>query len=247
MIKRLLLAGIAATALLSAAPARAQSMGLDLGIRHSAPSAAAPTWAETFTGGNNSCAGTSTCTLTGVTVNPGFVVAGVWNYAGTTYSSVTLCGISLTQIVQTATGNNQTDALYGGTIVSGGSCSLVAVTAGNLLSLAAGVGTLTNLTSSTATSSCTLTPDSVAGPTYSCSSAITIPSNGFGILFASSNTSFDSGVFSSTNMTIDAQPNIGGGNQFVTAHSGTAGTITPALTTTDGSSQAIGMAVATWH
>jgi hypothetical protein len=182
------------------------AQGLDLGIWRSVPSAASPTWTAQTAAGNNGCGFSTSCSVTGVPVTSGFIVAGVGgtnDAAGaSTVSALTVCGTSLTLISSPSVASGaELLGLFAGT-VTGGSCTLTATAsgAGAFNGMSVALGTLSNLTSTTPGTLCT----GVYGPTqdspYPCTTgSITVAAGGFGIAVFGVST-----PLTSTNLTVDA-------------------------------------------
>lgn len=155
---------------------------------------AAPSYAAGDEQINEGCAFATTCSVT-ATVTAGFVVVSAsGNTSGVVITGVSVCSTPLAQVVTTGVfGTNYTGDIWAGTIACSGS-QTITVTVGSsaLFKIEIGVGTLSNLTSNTATSTCTGFSASISGGAIPCSGTITVPSSGFGIC----------GGFQSTNSAI---------------------------------------------
>jgi len=198
----------------------------------------------TFTGqtsGNDggTCSFATTCTVSGLTLTSGYlvVVFGSGNFSGasSTVSSAAVGGVcsgTLTAVATpTSTANNAIIGIFGGTITGGTGCTLSATAsaAGTFLGLFAGAGTLNNLTSTTASATCSGAYPATTGSPYPCTSSISISSGGFavgGIIDSTGSSTFTSGT-----MSVDSQSatsNVSG----AIGNSSTAGSITPSWNTT---------------
>lgn len=150
--------------------------------------AGSPTWTPTDAKVNESCTFSTTCPVT-VAVNAGYVVVGTGGYdpgAGTTQSLAFTSGcgsVSFTPILSIGSGTTNPGGLWGATVATGGSCVLtITRTGGGWQLFGATVGTFTNLSSTTPTSTCS---GSTSGSSpYPCTSALTVPSSGFAIASA---------------------------------------------------------------
>lgn len=212
-----------------------------------------PTWTNITSGGNGACGFVTTCSITGLTVASGFNVMGIGGrqVGGTVdWSNVKLCGTTLTRIVGSGDIAGFPVDLWAGT-VTGGTCTASADgSAGSIESLLVGLGLLSNLTSTTATTTCSGDFTGSTNDPNPCSSALTVPANGFAIAFAYGN-------FAGTGCTVtwvanggltmvpDASPTNATKDCASISHFATAGAITP--TFNDGGFLAGGIAGATWN
>lgn len=213
---------------------------------------ATPTWTGTGTGVNNACGFGSTCaTSAGVAVTSGFNVASVYaDMGGSTTNDIT--GVSLgapcsTSFTRTVTDGAITDThivdLWQGTVGTGGTCTVTITTTSNTLDrVLVAIGVFANLTSTTATGTCSAAFTGANSP-YPCGSAVTVPASGFAIVGAGFNNSGSIGVSGAT-FTIDQQVN-GTVPSLVIGHNGTAGSVTPSATAV--STVHGGIVAATFH
>lgn len=209
-----------------------------------------PTFTGATSGANESCGFVTTCSVTGLTVPSGFIVMGVGGrqVGGTVdWSAVKLCGTSLTPVVGNGNVSGFPVDLWAGT-VTGGTCTAdVTGPTGSVFTVYVGLGLFSNLTSTTATSTCIVDNGTtlVSGP-YTCTSALTVPSSGFGIAFGYSDQSGGPGcTFAWTaGVTLDSGVNGTQGCAGI-GHTATAGSATPAFTST--TFLPSGVAGATYH
>jgi hypothetical protein len=206
------------------------------------------TWTNTTSGINDACGFVTTCSITGLTVASGFNVVGVGGrqVGGTTdWTAVSLCGTSLTLIVSNGDVNGYPVDIWAGT-VTGGTCTFSASgPTGTVFNLIVGIGLLSNLSSTTATSTCLLDSGSgAANQPYTCTSSLTVPSGGFGIGFGYTNFSGTGCTLTWANMTADSsQGNVT--NQCGGISHTTTTTIAPSFNSAGFTNS--GVVGATWH
>lgn len=208
---------------------------------------AAPTWTNTTSGINDSCGFVTTCPIAGLTVPSGFIVMGVGGrqVGGTTgWSNVKLCGTSLTLVIGNGDIVGYPVELWAGT-VTGGTCTASADgPPGSVFNLIVGLGLLSNLSSTTATSTCILDAGSGPSQPYTCTSSLTVPATGFGIAFGYSNFTGTGCTLTWVNMTADSsQGNVT--NQCGGISHTTTTTIAPSFNSA--STVPSGLAGATYH
>lgn len=208
-----------------------------------------PTLTGLTTGANEACGFVTTCPIAGLTVPSGFIVMGVGGrqIGGTVdWSAVDLCGTSLTKVIGNGDVSGYPTDLWAGT-VTGGTCTAnVTGPAGTVFTVYVGLGLFSNLTSTTATSTCIADNGTtlINGP-YTCSSALTVPSSGFGIAFGYSDFSGTGCTFAWTaGVTLDSAFNGAQGCAGI-GHTAAAGSATPAFTS--GTFLPSGVAGATYH
>ncbi len=121
---------------------------------------AAPTFTNIQSGvsGVATCSFATTCSVSGLTVASGFNIVGVagrQNSGTADWSAVSLCGTPLSLIKSNGNAAGFATDLWGGT-VTGGTCAVTATSGGGagIISLLVGLGLLSHLTSTTATSTC---------------------------------------------------------------------------------------------
>lgn len=208
-----------------------------------------PTWTNTTSGINDACGFVTTCSITGLTVPSGFIVMGVGgrqNGGTTDWTNVKLCGTTLTLVVANGDTNGYPVDLWAGT-VTGGTCTASADgPAGTVFNLIVGLGLLSNLSSTTATSTCLLDAGGVSPPNqpYTCTTNLTVPATGFAIGFGYSNFSGSGCTLTWVNMTDDSkQGNIT--NQCGGISHSTTTTIAPSFNSVGFTNS--GVVGATWH
>ena len=195
---------------------RAIAQSIDLGIQTSVPSSASPTWTNTTAAISSSCGFVTTCTITGVAVTTGYVVAGVMgsnsDLVSANFTAMSVCGTSLTLIDATpGAANTWTTSLFGGT-VTGGSCSVVVTSSGaySISIIGIALGTLSNLNSTTPGTYCDGQYPAVQTSPYPCTSGITVSSGGFGIAVFGGNA--PSSAPTSSNLTVDSTSDAAAGS-----------------------------------
>lgn len=208
---------------------------------------AAPTLTITDAQRNDACGFLTSCNITGgMTVNAGFVVVGTGaQTSGSTLSGVSVCLTALSQVVSTGVfATNYVWDLWAGTVACSGNqtVTVTATTANSLNWIYAGIGTFANLTSNTATSTCTGSNASFSGGVQACTTGtITIPASGFGICAG----------FQSTNSALTFVSPVSTDQSVLQTRAGaigsaaTAATITPSMNVSNFFQGAL--ACGTWH
>lgn len=204
-----------------------------------------PTWTPTDAELNETCGFVTTCNIT-VTVNAGFQVIGIAGDVNASVVSVSLCSTSIpTEVVTTGViGAFYEASIWTGTVACSGSQTL-AITGGanDLRFVYAGLGVLANLSSTTATHTCSNSAAPTASSTLACSSGFTVPSNGYAIAWTYQ--SFASAMTFASPITTD-EATTGASGAAALGNSSAAGSLTPTANVFNGAGGA-GIAAATWH
>lgn len=144
-----------------------------------------PTWSNFSSAVNGACGSALTCALTGLTIGSGLLVVGEGNQNGGTISGLALSGCGTAALSKAADSGltGSTVALWqtAGSITGGTGCTLTITAASGIILFDAAWGSLNNLSSTTAGSTCALAAAGSQGTPYTCTSSLTVSSGGFGV------------------------------------------------------------------